>query len=322
MSQTKKQRIYWYLLAILYVVIGITVGYSLWLWAAFPLLAAPLAVALMVSPKSRREVFIMHISVIIVVTLLTQSNQSAILYVLIVAIPAHVFDFMNNHKIKVPHMIMYMAVSFTVVLYSYSIAMRIIGIDYIGQYIKMVDDYKGWVINGINQLMQSQEAIIDPLQLAILKEVFSKTIDMLKTIYPALFLIITIISSTFYICIVTFLGKLKKYPMQPLTQLTQFTFSKYIIVVFAIGILLISMGDQNSNYMALGLNIQIFVMYLLELLGMLVVSLWISKRPWKKPLKVIAIVLLLILMSGVSMVLMIIGLTDVVFNFRKAKIIV
>ncbi len=324
MNQDIRQYVKLLMISLLYIALGIIGIYSSTLIFLVPLLMTPMAIYLMSSKRSYTRDIIMHMMISILIFGMTMRLDEALLYLISVAVPAHILVACYRKQYSVPHVAMYTGIGTVGLFYIYIIAMKYLQIDYIAMYNALLDAFKVEYIKMIEEMSQmtnmSEQMAV---QIKVIKEQLPKIISLFKYTYPAMLLEAGIVIGLLSTAIITLIGRMKKWRMASLTQLVNFKFSKWMAGLFLIaGFIIQFSSGGNDSLTALGINLYYFISYLLQLIGIVALIMIIRKSKWSSGLKVISIVLSLMMFWTTPFIMMIIGLGDTLFNFRKVDIIV
>lgn len=324
MNQNIRQYVKLLMISLLYIALGIIGIYSSTLIFLVPLLMAPMAIYLMSSKRNYIRDIIMHIVISIIILSMTMRLDEVLLYLISVAVPAHIFVACYRNKYSIPHIAMYTGIGTVGLFYIYIIAMKYLQIDYIGMYNALLDAFKVEYIKLIEEMSQmTNMSEMMAIQIKVIKEQLPKIIALFKYTYPAMLLEAGIIIGILSTVIVTFIGRIKKWRMTSLTQLVNFKFSRWMVGLFLISAFVIQFSaGANDSLTALGVNLYYFISYLLQLIGIVSLIMMIRRSKWSSGLKVMSIVLSVMMFWTAPFIIMIIGLGDTLFNFRKVNIIV
>ena len=323
MEYTTKDKLYLISIIVAYVLLGIMGIYSTTLFFLFPILSIPFTVYLIRRKSNIKRNLLIHLGVMGLLILFKVSLNDMLLYLVVVAVPAHLFYNLYSKRTPLPKMIMYIGTGTMGAFFLYVVIMKYIGIDYVAYYLMAVDEYKKLQFEMINEISSLVGENADLSYLTTLKEFIYSQIIILKSIYPALFLIMGILLASIQMFIMVGIGYIKKWQMPPLRQLGQFTFSKIVGALLILSIVFSQGTIENSNEITiLGTNIFFFAGTLLQFLGIIIVLLLIRKTRWHRGMKILAIFVILSLFSFFSPAFILVGLIDSLFNVRKMKIIV
>lgn len=324
MNQDIRQYVKLLMISILYIALGVANIYSSTLIFLVPLLMAPMAIYLMSSKRNYTRDIIMHVIISAVIFILTMRLDEALLYLISVTAPAHILVGCYRKEYAVPHIAMYTGLGTVGLFYIYIIAMKYLQIDYIAMYNTLLDTFKVEYIKMIEEMSQIAN-VSDQMatQIKIIKEQLPSIISLFKYTYPAMLLEAGIVIGLLSTAVITLIGRMKKWRMASLNQLVNFKFSKWMAGLFLIAGLIVQLSaGGNDSLTALGINLYYFISYLLQLIGIVALIMIIRKSKWTSGLKVMSIVLSLMMFWTTPFIMMIIGLGDTLFNFRKVDIIV
>lgn len=324
MNQDIRQYIKLITISVIYIVLGLIGIYSSTLIFLVPLLMAPMAIYLMSSKKNYKRDLLMHILIAGILYLVTARLDEALLYVISVAVPAHILVSCYRKQLPIPHIALYTGIGTVGLFYIYIIGMKYLQIDYIQMYNTILDTFKVEYIKLIEEMGQMSNLSDQTMkQVEMVKEQLPNVIDVFKYTYPAMLLEVGVVIGLLSTAVITLVGRVRKWRMTSLTQLVHFKFSKWMVaLLFIAGIIVQVSSNEQEALLALGINLYYFVSYLLQLMGIIAIIMLIRKSNWTSGLKMMSIVLSVMMFWTTPFVMMIIGLGDTLFNFRKVDIIV
>lgn len=323
MEYRTKEKIYLIGILVGYILLGISGIYSTTLIFLFPILAAPLTLYLLRYRGRTSKCILLHLIIVLGIMLLTANMLEAIVYLIAVAVPSHIFEMLYRRRIPVPQIVMYVGVGTIGAFFLYVSVMKYMGVDYIQYYMTALDEYKELQLQLINELSKMTSDLREQEGLTMFKDLIHAQVLVMETIYPAMFLLIGIFLGIVHMVIITIIGRIKRWQMQSLKQMGQFTFSKNMGILLIIAIIVSQVGiGEKEQLLLLGINLFFFISSLLEVLGLLVLCVLIKRNKWSMGIKSILILGLFTIMTAFPQAFMIIGLADTFFNFRKINIIV
>lgn len=320
MNYNTKDIIKMTMITIVYVIFGMMGMYSNSLIFLLPLLAIPMTLYLMSNSINVRRDLVLNILIGLLIYILTGSLPEVILYTLNAVIPAYIVAILYKKNLQIPQIIMYTSTAIAGTLCVYIVALKYLGIDYMQQYLELLSIYQSTqkeVFESIQGYGVTNE------QINMLQELIKAQVSILKIVYPALIFIIIIWLVTIQISIVTVIGKIRRWHIPSLKQLVHFKFSKITALLFVIAFLLIqgtNMGE--STFSILGWNIYFLINSLYQFIGFVSLVILIKRSKGNKVIKVVGVIITLILVYLSPSMLMMFGLLDTMFNYRKVKNVV
>lgn len=326
MNQQTKQNFKLILMIGIYVLLGIVGVYSLTLIFLAPLLMTPMAIFLMGNKKNYKRDLFIHLIISILLYVFTNRIQEVLLYIVSVAVPAHIFVTCYRKKLALPQIAMYTGVGMIAVFYLYIIGMKYMQVDYIQMYNSLLDAAKSQYEIIFNELVANQNQAISAemsKQLASMKRQLLDSVDVLKYLYPTLLLQVGVVLGVVSTIFITFIGRFKKWRMLPLVQFANFKFSKWMSGLLLLsGFVALFMGNGSNEVLALATNLYFFTMYLLQIIGLIASIMLVKKSKLATTTRTMVIVLCVLTYFTMPFIMMIVGLADTLFNFRKVDIIV
>ncbi|MDF2879381.1 MAG: hypothetical protein K0S30_2477, partial [Clostridia bacterium] len=278
----------------------------------FPVLSIPLAICLIKDKLTSGVDFIFNIAIIMGIYLMTYSVQSVVVYLISVCVPAYAAAFFYKKKVPLPNIIMYVSVSMTLAVFIYFAGMKAVGIDYEKGFILLIDQVKTvyfQLLISMEQSVSTQEI----LQQSMMKEVITLITDTIKQVYPALILIMAMAFTTIQII---FLNSTKMSSLKPLFN---FKLSKIAVLVLFIAMMVALLSeDTNSIWVVVALNVLFVLQNLMQVMGIISISVLLKRATIHKGLKVLGYIVLFMLLVTPTSVLMMLGCFDTIFNYRKA----
>lgn len=324
MNQDIKQYINVLIIITIYISLGLIGIYSSTLIFLVPLLMVPMAIYLMGTKKNYNRDLLMHAMIAGILYFVTRRLDEVLLYMISVAIPAHILVSCYRRKLSTPHIAIYTGIGTVGIFYLYIIGMKYLQVDYLQAYNTVLDTFKVEYIKMIEEITQMSNIPDDTLaKIQLVKEQLPDVIDFFRYTYPAMLLEAGVLIGLLSTIIITLIGRIKKWRMTPLTELVHFKFSKWMAALLVIaGIIIQVSSNEQEAMLALGINLFYFVSYLLQLIGIVAVIMLIKKSSWSSGLKMLSILLSVMMFLTTPFIIMIIGLGDTLFNFRKVDIIV
>lgn len=319
MEYNVKANIKLFIIVAIYIILGILGVYSNALLFLFPLFNIPMIVYLMECKTNIAKYVLIHTIIIIGILVTTGSIISSLLYIIFIVLPAHIIVGCYHKDIELPYTVMYTGIIVTGVFYCYILGLKYLGVDYIEAYMSILTQYPEVMASQMAQLAEAGAAL-SPERIAQMKMVFEAQSMVIKYVYPALLMITGLSVTVVNIVLLTAIGKIKKWPMQSLRQLGQFKFSRKMVFLLILGILVTA--SEAGAVSLMGLNLVFFVTAILQMLGLIVFVVLIKRSRAGRPFKIMTIVLSMLFFYLSPTVMMVVGIADTMFNFRKVKIIV
>lgn len=307
-------------IVVAYVILGSMRIYSDSLIFLLPLLAVPMTLYLMSNSINIKRDLILNILIGGLIYIFSGSLPEVILYTLNVIIPAYIVATFYRKKLEIPQLIIYTATAIAGVLCIYIVGLKYLDMDYVQQYFELLSMYQS-VQTEVFASIQGYG--ITSEQLSVLEKLVKAQVSILKIIYPAVMFIIIIWLVVIHVSIVTFIGRIRGWHIPSLKQLFHFRFSKITAVLFVVAFMLVqgtNMGD--SAFSILGWNIYFLINSLYQFIGLVSLITLIKRSKGNKTMKVMGVIITLILVYLSPSMLMIFGLLDTVFNYRKVKNVV
>ncbi len=299
--------------------LGIYSAYGLFF---FPILSIPLTVCLIKESMPKGIDFLFCSTAIIGIFMLTGTLEALLVFVVAVCIPAYIIRFMYKKEFSLPHMIIYTALGIVVGVFGYGLVMSYLGINYGEVFIQSADEIKQIYFDTIENLKTTLPAE-SINQLGDIKGMVSIIIELMKKVYPALIVVMSITLAAINLLLVQLILRLKKLKGVNLKQLVSFRLSKWAILILTLA-MMTPFTPLNENVIAVTLaaNVLIVLQYLLQLAGALALVGIISKGPLHIGMKVMLYILISILFIIYPSMLVLFGCFDTIFNYRKTDIIV
>lgn len=326
MNQQVKQNFKIGLMIATYIVLGVIGIYSFTLIFLAPLLMVPMTIFLMGNKKNYKRDLLIHLIISLMLFLLTGNIAEVLLYLISVAVPAHIFVTCYRNKLALPQIAMYTGIGIVGVFYLYIIGMKYFNIDYMQMYNGFLDAAKEQYIALVNEALKVQnQAVSQEMQeqFSLMKKQFIMSVDMLKYLYPAFLLQIGVVLGVLSTVFITIIGRFKRWRMLPLNQFAYFKFSRWMGVILVISsFIALFVGEDSSSIVALAMNLYSFTIYLLQIVGIIALIMLIKKSKLTSSTKTMSIVLSVLVFFIMPFIMMLVGLADTLFNFRKVDIIV
>ncbi|MEG0501511.1 MAG: DUF2232 domain-containing protein [Cellulosilyticaceae bacterium] len=304
-------------IAIVYVILGVMGIYSNSLIFLLPLLVAPMTLYLMSDSINIRRDLILNVLIGILIYIFSGSLPEVILYTLNVIIPAYIVTTLYRKNLQVPQIVMYTSTAIAGILCIYIVGLRYLGIDYVQQYFDLLNMYQSVQSEVFRTLGIASE------QKEMLKQLIEAQVSILRIVYPALVFIIIIWLIVIQVSVVTLIGKVKKWHLPSLRQLAQFKFSKITVILFVIAFILVQgTGMGDSDFSILGWNLYFLINSLYQFVGLISLVVLIKRSKGNKIVKVAGVIITFILVYLSPSMLMMFGLLDTMFNYRKVKNVV
>ena len=288
----------------------------------FPILSIPLALCLIKGKLTRGIDFIFNIAIIMGIYLITYSIQSVFIYLISACVPAYAATFFYKKKVPLPNTIMYVSVIMTLAVFIYFAGMKSVGIDYEKQFILLVDEIKTiyfQLLISMEQSVSSQEI----LQQSMMKEIIALITDTIKQVYPALILIMVIAFTSIQMIFLNSLLAKRGTKISSLKPLFNFKLSKIAVLILFVSMMVALLSENtNSIWVVVALNVLFVMQNLMQVMGIISVSVLLKRAAIHKGLKVLGYIVLFMLLVTPTSVLMMLGCFDTIFNYRKATIIV
>lgn len=326
MNQQIKQNFKLVLMITIYILLGIIRVYSTTLIFLTPMLMVPMAIFLMSNKRNYKRDLFIHLIISIVLYLSTRSIAEPLLYIISVAVPAHIFVTCYRNKLALPQIAMYTGIGTVGIFYCYIIGMKYFNIDYMQIYNTFLDTAKEQYTALINEAMNIQNQPVSndiEEQLSLMRKQFSMSVDMLKYLYPSFLLQTGVALGVMSTVFITLMGRIKKWRMLPLRQFVQFKFSKWMgILLIVSSSIALFVGEGSNTTVALAMNLYSFTVYLLQIVGFIALIMLVKKSKLNSMSKTMSIVLSVLVFFIMPFIMMLVGLADTLFNFRKVDIIV
>lgn len=324
MNQDIKQYIKVLMIITIYISLGLIGIYSSTLIFLVPLLMAPMSIYLMGSRKNYKRDLLMHVMIAGILYFVTRRLDEALLYIISVAVPSHILVSCYRQKLSIPHIAIYTGIGTVGIFYLYIVGMKYFQMDYVQAYNVILDTFEVEYIKLLEKVTQMSNIPDQTLaQIKVIKEQLPNVIDFLKYTYPAMLLEAGVLIGLISTIIITLIGKIKKWRMPSLAQLVHFKFSRWMAALLVIAGLIIQVSSHEQEaILALGINLYYFVSYLLQLMGIVTLIMLIRRSNWTSGLKMMSILLSIMVFLSTPFIIMIIGLGDTLFNFRKVDITV
>ncbi|MHC1749043.1 MAG: DUF2232 domain-containing protein [Cellulosilyticaceae bacterium] len=322
MKYDKKNIIKDTIVILLYVILGVLGVYSGTIFILFPILAIPMTIWIMSNEINLPRDIMVNIIIVCFIYIITGRIEEPLLYLINVMIPSYIMGIMYKKKATVPNILMYTAVGTMGCLFVYVLAMSYRGIDYVGSYMQVLQQYKEIQLNAIESFIQVNTPE-GAEQLKLVKSVIEVYIRTLEYVYPAIFMLMGILLTIIQLAVVTMIGKLKKWDMPSLKQLVQFKLSKVALLVLLLAMIISQAGENiGNNGIMLALNVSILFQNLFQLLGIITLIVMIRRSKANSFIKIFSVIISIILFYMMPSFMMLIGCFDCLFNYRKVQITV
>lgn len=308
----------------MYISLGVIGIYSSTLIFLVPLLMAPMSIYLMGSRKNYKRDLLMHAMIACVLYFVTRRLDEALLYIISVVVPSHILVDCYRRKLSTPHIAIYTGIGTVGMFYLYIIGMKYFQMDYVQAYNIILDTFEVEYIKLIEKVTQMSNVPDQTLeQIKLVKEQLPNVIDFFKYTYPAMLLVAGVLIGLISTIIITLIGKVKKWRMPSLAQFVHFKFSRWMAILLVIsGFIIQASSHEQESILALGINLYYFISYLLQLIGIVTLIVLIKRSNWSSGLKMMSILLSIMMFWSTPFIVMIVGLGDTLFNFRKVDITV
>lgn len=308
------------LLVFIYVTLGIIGVYSTSVILLLPLLAVPMSIFLMSNQLNINKGIKINILIGITIFLISGNLIEVIFYALNVTAPAYVVAKLYKEKVAIPQLILYTATAIAGILCVTIIILQYFGVDYIHYYNELLQTYQAMQLQIFDTVSQYG---LNANQVGLLKELIQTQIDVLKIVYPAIFFILILWGVVIQVALITLVGKLKKWTLPSLKQLLNFKLSRVTALLFIFSFLLMQgAGIRETMGSTLGWNLFFLISSLYQFIGIISIIMLLKKARFNRIVKVLASLMVLILMYSSPSMLMIFGLLDTMFNYRKVKNVV
>ncbi len=320
MEYTMNQKLQLGAIALLYIILGVVGVYAQSLIFLFPVLATPLTLYLLRHEMASKLHIGIQVGIILAILVTTGEITQVLLYSIAVVLPSYLFVACYKRNSSLPHTMFYIGLTVVGIFYVYIIAMKAVGIDYIQYYFAALDQYASMYLLMVEEVAQgmTQEEIREVIPM--FKQLINAQITVLKTIYPGLLLVVGVGLAGLHIIIVGLIGRMRKWKMPSLKQFGQFTFQKKLLLLLLLSILMVQGAETNEVMQLMGMNLYFFISALLEGLGCVTLLVLVSRRQTTAFLKGLLIVSIGGLVMTMPLVLGIVGMMDILFDFRKNKI--
>lgn len=304
----------------IYILLGMLGVYSAAMIFLLPILALPMTIYLMSSSVDIKRDVLINLGISVGVYLLSGNLVEVMFYGLNVILPAYIVAMLYRKKASTPHIVMYTSTAVIGVLFICIIVLKYWNIDYIQSYIHILETYKSIQF----ELFDSISGYgINSEQIDLLKQVIASQIEVLKIVYPAVFFIITVWMIVIEISLVTIISKLRKWRISSLRGLFNFKLSKASILVFLLSFVLIQgTSMENSSWTTLGWNMFFFMNSLYQIIGIISMFVLLKRSRFGMAMKVIGGILMFVLIYSSPSMVMMFGILDTIFNYRKVSNIV
>lgn len=309
------------LLVFIYALLGIIGIYSSTVMILLPLLAVPMTIYLLSSSaKTVKQDVLLNGMIVLIIYLLTGSLPEVILYMLNVIVPAYVVAYLYKKNTPIPQVVMYTGTAIAGALFVCIIGLQSLGVDYIQYYFETLDMYQSIQVEIFGTMGQYG---LNGDQLNVLKELIATQVEVMKMAYPAIFFILILWGVVVQLSIVTIIGKIKKWRLPRLRGLAHFKLSRITILLFILSFgLMQGSAMAGSPWSILGWNIFFLVNSLYQFVGIISVVVLIKGLKVNKVAKTLCGIFMLVLMYSSPSMLMLFGLLDTMFNYRKVKNVV
>ncbi|MGL6175289.1 MAG: DUF2232 domain-containing protein [Cellulosilyticaceae bacterium] len=308
------------LLVFIYVTLGIIGVYSTPVILLLPLLTVPMSLFLMSNQLKTSKGIKINIFIAFSIFLLSGNLIEVIFYILNVTAPAYIVAKLYKEKIAIPQLILYTTTAIAAILCTSIIALQYFGVDYISYYNELLETYQTMQLQVFNTVSQYG---LNTNQIELLEELIQTQIEVLKVVYPAIFFVLILWGVVLQVAIITLVGKMKKWTLPSLKQLLDFKLSKVSALLFISSFLLIQgAGIRESMASMLGWNLFFLISSLYQFIGVISIIMLLKRARFNKMVKVLASIMTFILIYSSPSMLMIFGLLDTMFNYRKVKNVV
>jgi hypothetical protein len=303
---------------LVYILLGMSGFYKLGFIFFFPILALPLTIWNLGNKQDYKRDFFFHISIGLFIFLTTMQIDDMMLYVMNVTIPTLIITYSYRKKIDLPHTIAYTAVGMIIGSFLF-VGLRQ---NYLVAYFNAIEFYQTVQLEAVQALISQGQTIFSKDQLQAMPEAIILVTTLLQYIYPAMFMIGVFVLTTLLILLVAGIGVLKKWRLPKLKELTQFKLSRFSVILYIMGWIFMQMSSTVDIWQMLGLNIFFFMQSIFQFVGIITLLTMVKNLNIGMLWKVLLILCGIILLLTSPTIIMMIGVFDTLFDYRKVPIVV
>lgn len=308
---------------VLYIVLGSLHVYTGTIIILFPILVLPMIIWMLSNKQDLKRDIVIQLGIAIGVFLVTQSIEEVVLYIMNVSIPAMIVTMTYRKSVDIPHIIVYTTLGVVLSLYIFVIVQSYVGVNYLESYFDILDKYKSMQLEVFDVFVKQTPKTLSAEQIDLFKELIYNQITLLKYIYPALAIILSIGLTTIMLVLLTLIGKIKRWHMTSLRQLVHFKLSKEAAVLLILGLLLIEVDGKYGNVLSmLGMNLFFLMQVVFQWVGIITIITFIRRGKMSTFVKALSILLSIMMFYASPILIMMLGLFDTLFDYRKAEITV
>ncbi|ONI40495.1 hypothetical protein AN639_11005 [Candidatus Epulonipiscium fishelsonii] len=306
MDNKIKDLIVAFFLSMTYIILGALNVYSMTFLAFIPILVLPIVIYGI--KKSDKNIDFILYSTIILCIALGGNSLEAIIFTFTILLPSYIIIAGYHKNISLPHHFIYLTLAIWVGTFICFNFLTLVGIDYIQIYFNFLEQY----------LEQYKDTALN---------ITFETIEFMKSIYFAMFFLVSMWVSTICLCIIKFTFKIRKWNFPKFNQLLDFKLSQISILVFLL-ILMLLQTNKNSVTEVVGVNATIIFVSLYQLIGFFSILSVARKSKKLKDAKVITapkyllIIIIIVVIIFTPYTLVSIGIIDTIINYRKVKFVV
>lgn len=318
MDNRMKVNIQTFAVIIGYVLAGMMGFYSTIIFLLFPILNLPMRYYLAKIEQNIVGHIRLQTIVSILIFITTGSIEQTILYWIFIVVSSYLMDYFDRRDVVLPYAIMYTAVSIIGLFYVYIAAMKMMGTDYIGEYIQLLNVYEMAMLQEMEQLIALNPN--QSTQIELFKTAITIQTNLVKLLYPVIFLIMGIIGTLVHVIgfyLVSIGAKLKR---RSLGELIHFKYSMKIMLLFVFSLILMTI--ESNQAFILSWNLCFFLILALQVTGLITSIVLVKEIQVNKVLKLIIIGMSIGVFCLIPNGLMLVGIADTLFNLRKTEVVI
>lgn len=329
MEQSKKSMAKLIVILVLYTILSVMGCFTVIETVLFSVFALPFALYIEKEKPSLLMQALFHITMIGINYCFSNNPLLSIaIYSISVIVTPYILSFYCHQQLSLPHFIMYVSISLSVIVFIFFMMIKGIGIDFEQLYINSIDYVKETFMQLTTSIMEMGSAndLNNSENMKLLLENQKYIVDVLehmKVFYA--YTMVTLVVSFSTLTVILYNGLLRKKNKQlpSIKQLIEFRLSKVAVFLLVAAIFTVSSVSANHNaIIVLGLNLMNFFIWLLKAVGGLGLVGLVYRSSASGGLKVLGYIGVAIAFGIFPYMLMIFGCLDAFFNYRKVDIVV
>ncbi len=250
--------------------------------------------------------------------MITGSFEQALLYLIFIAGSSYLMTYFYKKDFSLPHTFIYTGVILVGLFFLYTVGMKYVGIDYIGEYMQTLDWYEQTLIQQVNELAQLNSSISNHIELFTTS--VKVQMEMMRLLYPAMFLTMGIGFAFINMFFFSRINKIRKVPNRSLREIGHFRFSPRMVILLIAGLSMF-MVDRDLVFI-LASNLVLLSTALFQFTGFVTLIVFIKRSRATKAIKVLVGIVTVFAFYLFPIPVMLVGIIDTLLNLKKSEIVV